>query len=117
MIVTNGRTSESDTSAARRAETQTIVFEKANIVTSLRGRDEGKLFLVVATEDDYSLIADGKSRRIEKPKRKKNKHLQLEDNSDNNISAKLNEGERVTNNDIRRALAQFAEVRGEKGGM
>ena len=80
-------------------------IEKADVVVSLNGRDEGKRFLVVGIQDEYSLIADGKGRRIEKPKRKKNKHLKLEDKADSPIAAKLIGGEKVTNSEIRRALA------------
>jgi len=89
----------------------------ADYVTSLNGRDGGKTFLVVGTEENYSLIADGKSRKIGKPKRKNNKHLKLEERIENPITAKLICGEKVTNNEIRRALAQYAADRGERGGM
>ena len=89
----------------------------SDVVISLNGRDEGKLFLVVGTEDEYSLLADGKGRRIDKPKKKKNKHLKLEGKVDNPIATKLMGGEKVTNNEIRRALAQYAAAGGEKGGM
>jgi len=89
----------------------------ADIVISLNGRDEGKRFFVVGTQDEYSLIADGKGRRLEKPKRKKNKHLRVEDEIDSRIAEKLKKGEKVTNNEIRRALAQYAAARIESGGM
>jgi len=89
----------------------------ADVVISLNGRDESKRFLVVGTEDEYSLIADGKGRRVEKPKRKKNKHLKLEDKVNGRIADRLIGGEKVTNNEIRRTLAGYAEERGEKGGM
>ena len=89
----------------------------ADIVISLNGRDEGKRFLVVGTEDGYSLLADGKSRKTDKPKRKKNKHLVLEDKATSPIAEKLTGGEKVTNNEIRRALAEYAAARGDKGGM
>ena len=92
-------------------------IDQADIVISLNGRDEGKLFLVVGTEDEYALLADGKNRRVEKPKRKKNKHLKLEDKSEGKVAAKLLGGEKPTNNEIRRALAEYAAARGEKGGM
>ena len=85
----------------------------ADVVTSQNGRDEGKLFLVIGTEDNYSLLADGKSRKIEKPKKKNNKHLKLEEKTDIPITAKLISGEKVTNNEIRRTLAQYAADRGE----
>jgi len=90
---------------------------KADIVKSLNGRDEGKRFLVVGIEDEYSMLADGKGRRLEKPKRKKNKHLKLEDKAGGHIAEKIIGGEKVTNNDIRRALAQYAADLGEEGGM
>ena len=88
-------------------------IETADVVISLNGRDEGKRFIVVGTEDEYSLLADGKGRRIEKPKRKKNKHVELEDKTNNRIAEKLLAGERVTNNEIRRVLAEYAAVNGE----
>lgn len=90
----------------------------ASVVVSLNGRDEGKRFLVVGTEDGYSMLADGKRRRAEKPKRKKNKHVRLEGKANDLIAAKLTGGGKATNNEIRRALAQYAADREEKeGGM
>jgi len=83
-------------------------IETSDIVTSLVGRDGGKRFLVVGTEDGYSLIADGRGRRIEKPKRKKNKHLLLMEKSYGTIAERLIRGEKVTNNEIRRTLALYA---------
>jgi len=92
-------------------------IELADVVISLNGRDGGKRFLVVGTEDEYSLLADGKGRRLEKPKRKKNKHLKLEDKAKGRIAEKFQAGEKVTNNELRRALAEYAATMAEKGGM
>ena len=80
----------------------------ADIVISVNGRDTGKRFVVIETDDEYSLIADGKGRRYEKPKRKKNKHLRFENKADSFITEKLEKGERITNNEIRRFLASYA---------
>jgi len=91
-------------------------FEKADVVISLNGRDEGKRFLVVGTEEGYSLLADGKGRRVEKPKRKKNKHIVFEDHATGPIAEKLIEGDKVTNNEIRRALAAMVTTT-KPGGM
>jgi len=90
--------------------------ELADVVISINGRDAGKRFIVVETKEEYSLIADGKGRRIEKPKLKKNKHLMLEEKADGPILTKLKENERVSNNDIRRFLRTVAD-RNEEGGM
>ena len=46
----------------------------ANLVQATAGREQGKYFFVLETDGEYLLLADGKSRRLEKPKRKKRKH-------------------------------------------
>ncbi|MCL2170219.1 MAG: KOW domain-containing RNA-binding protein [Defluviitaleaceae bacterium] len=46
------------------------------IVISKAGRDKGQWFVVVGVEGDYALLADGKGRSLEGPKRKKRKHIQ-----------------------------------------
>jgi len=83
-------------------------IEIADIVISLNGRDAGKRFVVIGVEDGYSLIANGKGRRYEKPKRKKNKHLKIENKLNDKVAEKLIEGEKATNNELRRALAAYA---------
>ncbi|MCL2200839.1 MAG: KOW domain-containing RNA-binding protein [Oscillospiraceae bacterium] len=90
-------------------------IEKADVVIPLNGRDAGKRFLVVGTEDEYSLLADGKGRRVEKPKRKKNKHVKVESSIAGPVADKLIEGEKITNSEIRRALINVTH--GEQGGM
>jgi len=80
----------------------------SDIVISLNGRDAGKRFIIIETDGEYSLIADGKGRRYEKPKRKKNKHLKFEDKADSQIAEKLSGDGKITNNEIRRFLASYA---------
>ena len=48
----------------------------ANLVQATAGREQGKYFFVLETDGEYLLLADGKSRRIEAPKRKKQKHVE-----------------------------------------
>ena len=50
----------------------------ADIVLSLTGRDRGQLMLVVAEEGDFLLLANGRARRAENPKRKRRKHVSLQ---------------------------------------
>lgn len=46
------------------------------IVKSKSGRDQGRVFIVFAKiDEEHVLIVDGSLRRIDKPKRKKIKHL------------------------------------------
>lgn len=82
-------------------------FELADVVTSLNGRDKGKCFIVVGKDDDYSLIADGKGRKLENPKRKKNKHLISNNENITRLSEKFEAGEKITNKELRKILAEY----------
>ena len=93
-------------------------IRKSDIVRAEAGRDKGKLFFVIETDGVFAQIANGKQRRLERPKSKKLKHLCYICESDCRTGEKLRSGEKVTNNDLRRALAVYnAEPDGVKGGM
>ncbi len=93
-------------------------ISKSDVVLSINGRDVGRQFLVIEIEDGYAFIADGKTRRQDKPKRKKLKHLQFVRPGDSWTAEKLENGVKLTNNEIRRALSAASEEdRGERGGM
>ncbi len=53
-----------------------MILEEGRIVKAMAGRDKGKFFFVLKTEGNFAYIADGKSRKIQKPKKKNCKHLQ-----------------------------------------
>ena len=78
---------------------------RSNIVKSIAGRDAGSLFFVLATEGDFLLLADGKRRRVESPKRKRRKHVSLQGPCDERTRLKLQSESRLTNSEIRKALA------------
>ncbi len=48
---------------------------QGTIVKSICGHDQGSFYIVVKTEGDFCYIADGRRRKLEKPKRKRQKHL------------------------------------------
>ena len=79
----------------------------SNIVRSSAGRDRGKLFVVLAVEGEYLLLADGKTRRLESPKRKKRRHAAFAARFDCRAADKIRSGEKLTNSELRRALASF----------
>lgn len=76
------------------------------VVYSKAGRDAGKRFIVVGILDDWNvLISDGDLRRIEKPKKKKIKHLEPTEDYYITLGQKLQNKLKVSNSDIRKALA------------
>ena len=57
-----------------------------DVVISKRGHDTKKYFMVVATlNEDYVLIADGKSRNLDCPKQKNIKHLKVVVSADESL--------------------------------
>lgn len=52
-------------------------IKQGDIVIAMTGRDKGKYFLVVFLEDDMAYIVDGKTRKVDNPKKKNIKHLKI----------------------------------------
>lgn len=76
------------------------------IVVSKAGRDAGRRFVVVKVIDDLFVeVSDGDLRRVEKPKRKKIKHLDITDEVAEGLAEKLKSNGRITNAEVRKALA------------
>ncbi len=78
---------------------------KSDIVLSCKGRDAGQLLLVMDEDGECLYLANGRERRAERPKRKKRKHVTHQGACDERTRNKLLTTGRLTNNDIRRALA------------
>ena len=53
------------------------------------------------------LLADGKTRKLENPKRKKRKHTAFVMHSDCRVAEKIRSEEKVTNSELRRTLAEY----------
>ena len=82
-----------------------------NVVRSQAGRDKGELFLVTGQEGEFLLLANGKGRTLTAPKRKKPRHVAWLDQGDFRHPAveKLQQGQTVSDRELRRALAAFKE--------
>ena len=86
-----------------------IPFDVGRVVRSKQGHDKGRWFAVVETVDEtYVLIADGRTRKLEKPKKKQHKHLRAAPVTLTEIAGMLAEGKPVLDSDLRKALAPFA---------
>ena len=81
-------------------------ISKGQIVYSKAGRDKGLVFVVLDVLDNrYVVIADGKLRKIESPKKKKIKHIIMTDIISHDIIDKLNEN-KISNSYIRNVLKE-----------
>ena len=82
----------------------------SDVVISTAGRDQGKLFYVIGTDPVYLMLANGKDRTLENPKRKKRKHTKPVLRSETRVAAKLRCGDKVLNSELRRDLAYLSKA-------
>ena len=80
----------------------------SDVVVSTAGRDQGDLFYVINEDANYLMLANGKDRTLDKPKRKKRRHVQKVLRSETRVAAKLASGDKVLNSELRRDLAYIA---------
>ena len=80
----------------------------SDVVMTTAGRDAGQWFYVIDADPVFLLLANGKDRTLEKPKRKKRKHVQKVLRSETRVAQKLRSGDKVLNGELRRDLAFLA---------
>ena len=80
----------------------------SDVVEATAGRDQGKLFYVIGTDPVYLMLANGKDRTLDKPKRKKRKHVRKVLRAETRVAAKIASGDKVLNSELRRDLAFFS---------
>lgn len=83
------------------------MYTKGQIVYTKCGRDKANPFIIVNQDEDYLYLVDGKIRKLEKPKKKKKKHVQIVNKIDYNIKKKLDEKLYLLDADIRKALREY----------
>ena len=80
------------------------------IVRSRAGRDEGRYFVVIALDGkEFAYVADGGLRGIEKPKRKRLKHLFVTEETISGLQERLEAGGRVENHELRKWLSAYRQ--------
>lgn len=77
-------------------------LQKGSVVRAAAGRDSGGLFAVTDVQKNCCFIADGKSRKLESPKRKNIKHISL-----TNSMIDLND---ITDKKLRRLLKELKDA-------
>ena len=80
----------------------------SDVVVSTAGRDQGSLYYVISTDEMFLMLVNGKDRTLDKPKRKKRRHVQKVLRSETRVAAKLISGDKVLNGELRRDLAYIA---------
>ena len=71
---------------------------------SRAGHDRNEIYVIINSDEEYVYLADGKSKTVDKPKKKKKKHVQIIMHIDQDIEKKLSQDKLLINEDIKRAI-------------
>lgn len=78
-----------------------------SFAVSRAGHDKTALYVVVANEGDFVFLCDGRYKTVEKPKKKRVKHIQIINRTiDAQLLTELCEG-KITNEQIKYAIRQY----------
>lgn len=78
------------------------------VVRATSGKEQGRLFFIIKLVDhEYVLIADGKKRKLGKPKLKKVKHLERYNVINNEVKNKILSEQNITDTFLRVQLTKL----------
>lgn len=85
-------------------------FSIGMMAKSLAGHDKGKIYLVSAVDEQYVYLVDGKYRTMEKPKRKKRKHVQIDHGIPLWIENILSGGNQIQDSDVIKVRRDYGRL-------
>ena len=82
----------------------------------MAGRDKGRLFIITAMADEnHVMVADGDIRRVEKPKKKKLRHLAMTDKTAEAVAETFRSRKKPLDAELREAIRQVRGTEGQEG--
>ncbi len=79
-----------------------------NLAQSLAGHDKNHIYIIIREDDEYVYLCDGRLKKLENPKRKNKKHIQIiKKGTDAELAARLAGGEQVWNEEIKRTIKLY----------
>ena len=80
---------------------------RGKLCVSLCGHDKGKTYVIIASDDEAVLLADGEKRTLVSPKKKNRRHIQPVIHLPENVKEALSECTDLT---IKRALKLYKQA-------
>ena len=89
-----------------------VEYKKGYFAKSKAGHDHGKIYIIIegtheTGKEDIVMVADGVTKTVEKPKKKRTKHLQIIYRWDEAIFEKMTKGQKLANEDIKAAIRNY----------
>lgn len=76
-------------------------------VTSKAGHDKDTLYIVIAEEGDFVTLSDGRLKPVERPKKKRRKHIQPINQTVDGALLQTMQQKSASNEQIKRAIKQY----------
>lgn len=84
------------------------------IAVSMAGHDKGKAYVIVREDAEYVYLCDGRSKPLEKAKKKRKKHIALNKSfPTGEIEEKLRSGKKIYDHNIISIMKQY-EMKGKE---
>ena len=78
------------------------------LASSKAGHDKDKIYVIIKEDTEYVWLADGKIKTVDKPKKKRKKHIQIIKYFNNEeIKSSLSEGKKVSDLEIVMTLKNY----------
>ena len=89
-----------------------VEYKKGYFAKSKAGHDKGKTYIIIegtreTGHDDYVMVTDGDLKPLEKPKKKKTKHLQVVLHCSSILEDIIIHGQELKNEDIKKAIQSY----------
>ena len=89
-----------------------VEYKKGYFAKSKAGHDQGKTYLIIegtreTGKEDFVMVADGVTKTLDKPKKKRTKHLQIILKCDEEIFNKMTNGQEIKDEDIKAAIGNY----------
>lgn len=81
-----------------------VTIETGMLARSKAGHDQDKLYIIIRSDTEYVWLADGVYKTLEKPKKKKKKHMQVIHRIPEPIQNALGSGDALLNEHIKKAI-------------
>lgn len=82
-------------------------YEVGMLAISKAGHDFEHLYVIIAEDEEYVYLVDGKIRTMDKPKKKRKKHIQVIKQVQSNIADKYKNGQKIENEEIKRTIKVY----------
>lgn len=83
-------------------------FMIGKFATSKAGHDKGKCYVIVGEEDEFVYLSDGRLKKLEMPKRKRKKHIQLINHTvSGELLERLAGADKVNNEEIKYEIKKY----------